>query len=84
MHGVAAKIPEEVGVFLQHQRVDAGAAEQIAQHHAGRAAADDAASGVDRALEWSLRRSARVHDLTFVIWIPQRRKLLISEMLPSR
>jgi hypothetical protein len=66
MHGIAAKIPEEVSVFLQHQRVDAGAAEQIAEHHAGRAAADDAASGVDRALEWSLRRSARVHDLTFV------------------
>ena len=44
MHGVAAKIAEEVGVLFQHHDIDAGAPEQIAEHHAGRPAADDAAA----------------------------------------
>ena len=44
MHGVAAKIAEEIGMLLQHDHVDASAAEQIAQHHAGGPAADDAAT----------------------------------------
>ena len=44
MHGVAAKIAKEVRMLLQHHDIDAGAAEQIAQHHAGRPAADDAAA----------------------------------------
>ena len=30
MHGVAAKIPEEIGVLFQHHGVDAGAPQQIA------------------------------------------------------
>ena len=34
MHGVAAKIAEEVGVLFQHHDVDAGASEQVAEHHA--------------------------------------------------
>ena len=42
MHGVAAKIAEEVGVLFQHHDIDAGAAEQIAEHHSGGPAADDA------------------------------------------
>ena len=49
MHGVAAKIPEEVGVLLQHHDVDPGAPQQIAQHHAGGTAADDAAARGDGA-----------------------------------
>ncbi len=49
MHGVAAKIPEEVGVLFQHHDVDPGAAQQIAQHHAGGTAADDAAARGDGA-----------------------------------
>jgi hypothetical protein len=68
MYGVAAEIPEEVGVFFQHDRIDAGAPQQISQHHAGGATADDAASGVYRAPGRSLWRSARVHDLALVIW----------------
>ena len=44
MHGVAAKITEEIGVLLQHHDIDAGTSEQIAKHHAGRSAADDAAA----------------------------------------
>ena len=68
MHGVAAEIPEEIGVFLQHQRIDAGAPEQISQHHAGRAAADNAASGVDGAPGRSFRGSARIHDPAPVDW----------------
>ena len=48
MHGVAAEITEEIGVLLQHHDLDAGAAKQIAEHHAGRAAADDATADIDR------------------------------------
>ena len=45
--GVAAEIAQEIGVLLQHHDVDAGAGQQKAQHHAGRAAAGDAAARVD-------------------------------------
>src|SRR5262249_28051752 len=41
MDGVAAEVAEEVGVLLQHDDVDAGARQQEAGHHAGRAAAGD-------------------------------------------
>ena len=62
MHRVAAKIPEEVGVFFQHHDIDPGASKQIAQHHARRATADDAASRGDAARwRWVLRRAC-VHD----------------------
>ncbi len=44
MHGVAAKIAEEIRMLFQHHDIDAGAAEQIAEHHAGGPAADDAAT----------------------------------------
>ena len=72
MHGVAAKIAEEIGMFLQHDRIDAGAAQQIAQHHAGRTAADDAAPGGDGARRRSFPRRAGVHDL-----LPVRITLLL-------
>ena len=48
MHGVAAKVAEEVAVFLQNDDVDAGARQQISQHHPRRAAAGNAALGGDR------------------------------------
>ena len=83
MHGVAAKIPEEVGVLLQHHDIDPGAPQKISQHHAGGAAADDAAARGDGARGRSFRGSAGVHDLARV-WRAQRRKLLISDTLPSR
>ena len=44
MHGVAAKIAEEIRVLFQHHDIDPGAPEQIAEHHAGGPAADDAAA----------------------------------------
>ena len=50
MHGVAAKIAEEVGMLLEHHDVDAGASEQVTEHHAGRPAADDAATCFHRSL----------------------------------
>ena len=43
MDGVAAEVPEEVGVLLENQHVDAGARQEQAEHHPGRPAADDAA-----------------------------------------
>ena len=45
MHGVTPEIPQEIGVLLKHDHIDAGARQQIAQHHARRAAAGDAAAG---------------------------------------
>ena len=42
MDGVAAKVAEEIGVFLQHNDVDVGAGKEEAEHHAGRSAAGDA------------------------------------------
>jgi hypothetical protein len=44
MDGVAAKVAQEVGVLLEHHHVHAGACEQEAEHHAGRATANDAAA----------------------------------------
>ena len=68
MHGIAAKIAEEIGVLFQHDRIDPGAPQQISQHHAGRPAADDAAAGVDGALRfWLLRKRTRVHCLALVV-----------------
>ena len=37
MDGVAAEVAQEVGVLLEHHDIDAGARQQIAEHHAGRA-----------------------------------------------
>ncbi len=48
MDGVAAEVAQEVGVLLQHDGPDAGARQQEAQHHAGRAATHDAALGGER------------------------------------
>jgi hypothetical protein len=39
MHGVTAKIAQEIGVFFEHHNIDAGARQQIAEHDAGRPAA---------------------------------------------
>ena len=45
MNGVAAKVAQEVGVLLEHDDVDAGARQQVAEHEPARAAADDTAAG---------------------------------------
>jgi hypothetical protein len=43
MHGVAAEVAQEVGVFLHHHDVDAAAGERQAQRDScGAAAGDDA------------------------------------------
>jgi hypothetical protein len=44
--GVATEIAQEVAVLLEHLRANAGAREQVAEHHPGRSPADDAAGGV--------------------------------------
>jgi hypothetical protein len=49
--GIATEIPEEIGVFFENDRPDAGASQQIAQHHSRRATAHDAALG--RQNPWS-------------------------------
>jgi hypothetical protein len=43
VYRVTTKIAEEIRVLFQHHGFDAGPAEQIAEHHSGRTAADDAA-----------------------------------------
>ena len=50
MHGVAAKIAKEIGMLFQHDDVDAGARQQEAKHHSGRAAAGDGAFGGNRCI----------------------------------
>ena len=47
MDGVAPEVAQEVGVLLEHRHVDAGTHEQQREHQPGRAAADDAAAGVE-------------------------------------
>ena len=47
MDRVAAKIAQEIGMFLQHDHIDAGARQQKPEHHPGRSAADDAAAAGD-------------------------------------
>ncbi len=48
MNRVAAEIAEEIGVLLQHHDLNAGARQQKSEHHAGGAAAGDAALRRDR------------------------------------
>src|SRR5579872_1016684 len=43
VHRVAAEVTQEIFVFLEDQRVDAGARQQEPEHHAGGAASSDAA-----------------------------------------
>ena len=59
MDGVAAEVAQEVSVLLQHQDVDAGAGEQEAEHHAGRAAAGNGAGRRDFLRHPDLTRHAR-------------------------
>jgi hypothetical protein len=47
MDGVAAKITQEIGVFLEHVDLHAGARQQQAQHHARGATADNTAAPVN-------------------------------------
>ena len=56
MHGVAAEVAEEIRMLLQHHDIDAGAPEEIAEHHARRSAADDATPHFHRGALGTLRR----------------------------
>src|SRR5712675_960949 len=47
MNRIATKVAQEIRVLLEHNNLDAGAREQKAEHHPGRAAAGNAATGVD-------------------------------------
>ena len=47
MDRVAAKITQKLRMFLEDDRIDAGAGQKKPQHHPGRSAADDAASAGD-------------------------------------
>jgi hypothetical protein len=43
VNGIAAKITQEIGTLFKHQNLVAGTREEIAEHHASRTAACDAA-----------------------------------------
>jgi hypothetical protein len=45
MHCVAAEIAQEIGVLLTDDNIDAGAGEEITEHHTGGTAARDRALG---------------------------------------
>jgi hypothetical protein len=49
MDRIAAEIPEEIPVPLEHDASDAGARQQKAEHDPGRSAASNATSRLDRA-----------------------------------
>jgi hypothetical protein len=42
VHGIAAKIPKEIAVFLEYRNPHALPGQEVAQHHAGGTAADHA------------------------------------------
>jgi hypothetical protein len=62
VHGIAAKIPEKVRVFFQDQRLDAGASQQISEHHPGGTTADDAAFCVNGTPGRLRSGSSQIHD----------------------
>ncbi len=70
MNGVAAKIAQEIGVLLQHDDLDAGARQQVAQHHPGRAAAGDGAGRANRLIH-ARRPYPSPEDLTGLIVRPR-------------
>jgi hypothetical protein len=47
MDGVAAEVAQKIVMFFEDGDVDAGAGKQVGKHHAGGAAADDAAGGFE-------------------------------------
>ena len=53
VQGIAAKIAQEIGVLFEDGHGDARARQQIARHHARRAAAHDAAAGRQIAHSWN-------------------------------
>jgi hypothetical protein len=57
MDGVAAEVAQEIGVFFQHDDIDAGARKQQAQHHAGRTAPNNTACRLNHGCQQSGRRS---------------------------
>ena len=57
---VAAKVAQEVGVFLEHDHVDTGPREQVAEHHPGGPATGDAAARAQRLQGGPQRSSARM------------------------
>jgi hypothetical protein len=44
MNRIAAKVAQEIGMFLQHDDIDAGARKQKSKHHARWTASGDAAA----------------------------------------
>ncbi len=70
MDGIAAEVAQEVGVFLEHDDIDAGAREQKTQHEAAWASADDGAPGGEllggnslHLARWDRGRSSRMHGV---------------------
>src|SRR5258706_2408780 len=51
--GVAAKIAQEIGMFLEDHHINAGARQQEAEHHAGRPSTSDATGRIDGVLHES-------------------------------
>ena len=59
MNRVAAKITQKVGVFLEYYDLDPRACQQEAEHHSGRASADDAAASLELRLDFSTHRFSK-------------------------
>ncbi len=63
VNGVAAEIAKKIGVFFEQHDIDASAGQEVAEHHAGWAATDDAATGVYSVLVCSPSDAARDVDV---------------------
>src|SRR5690348_12064900 len=46
VNGVAPEIAKKIGVFFENHDIDASAGQEVAEHHAGWAATDDAATSI--------------------------------------
>ncbi|GAB2894495.1 hypothetical protein GCM10027278_13390 [Paralcaligenes ginsengisoli] len=57
MHGIAAKIAQEVAVFFKDCDGNPRTRQQQPQHHAGRAASDYAAASITTGLHWIIHKS---------------------------
>src|SRR5690349_14717349 len=55
MHGISAKIAQEIGMLFENGDWDTSARQQEAEHHPGRTSADNAAGGFHRRHGLSLR-----------------------------
>ena len=79
MDRVAAKVAQKIRVLFQHEGAHTCPTEQIAEHHAGRSTAGDAALGIHR---WRHRRSFGSHGRS-AAWYSSPEAHIVRPALPE-